>query len=113
MKIPVNESSLFTIIAVNEFLSIFKRLTKDQQSRIEKIKNQLKINPFVGKPLGSKWFREKKINGFRLFYLIYEKQRIVALISFSDKKLQQQTINAIRLRFEYYREEVLKLSPSV
>lgn len=103
----------FSIVAMNEFLSLFKRLTKDQQNRIEKIKNQLKTNPFVGKPLGSKWFREKKINGFRLFYLIYEKQRIVALISFSDKKLQQQTIDSIRMRFAEYKEVILKLNPSV
>lgn len=108
----MTDSPQYALIAVKEFLELFERLAKEQQTRIEKIKSQLKRNPYVGKPLGSKWFREKKIDGFRLFYLIYEEQKIVALISFSDKKRQQKTIDAIQSKFEYYKKEIMKINPS-
>ncbi len=107
------DSPQYALIAMNEFLELFRSLEGTHQKRIEKIKAQLKSNPFVGKPLGSKWFREKKINGFRLYFLIYEKQKIVSLISFSDKKSQQKTIDEIRLRFEQYKEGIMKINPSV
>ena len=56
----------YRIFATETFEKDFKKLAKDEKARIEKIKEQLKQNPFAGKPLGYKFFREKKINGNRL-----------------------------------------------
>jgi len=81
----------------------------DFNRQIEKIEDQLEINPYVGKPLGTKWFREKKISEYRVYYLIYEDLKAVYMITLSGKKDQQRTINTIRLFLNKYREEIEKL----
>ena len=81
----------------------------DFKEQVEKIEDQLKINPYAGKPLGTKWFREKKISNYRVYYLIYEDLKAVYIITLSGKKDQQKTINTIRLFLNKYREEIEKL----
>lgn len=55
------------------------------------------MNPFsIGKSLSYKWFRELKNEGFRVYYLIYEKEIIVLFVGVSDKKSQQRVINIIK-----------------
>jgi len=36
--------------------------------RIDKIIVQLKINPFIGKSLSYQFFREKRVNGKRIYF---------------------------------------------
>ena len=60
---------MYEIYTTESFLGEYDRLSKNEKSRIDKIKEQLKINPYVGKPLGYKFFREKRINGRRLYHL--------------------------------------------
>lgn len=103
---------MYQILVSKNFLEKLSGLSKDQQTRIGKIKEQLRENPFVGKPLGYKWFREKKIEGFRLYFLIYEREVCVLMVDFSNKKQQQATINAIIQLFAQYREEVMKYRAS-
>ena len=72
-------------------------------SEIQNFEIKLSENPFVGKPLGLVFFREKKLNGRRVYYLIYEKFVIVLMVAISDKKTQQPTIEAIKNKLnEYY-----------
>lgn len=85
-----------------------KKLSKEEQKQIEHIEQQLKTNPFVGKPLGYKFFREKKIKGRRIYFLIYEELVMVLLVGQSDKKDQQATINLIKGRIPEYYEAVKK-----
>ena len=74
--------------------------------RVEKIKKQLIESPYTGKPLGYPFFREKKINGLRLYFLIYEDYKIVYIITLSNKKEQQATINTIKMFLEKYKQHV-------
>ena len=67
-------------------------------------------NPYVGKPLGTKWFREKKFNVFRIYYLIYEDLKAVYVITLSGKKDQQKVINTIRHFLDKYRDEIEDLT---
>tara|TARA_Y100000310_G_scaffold320396_1_gene376821 strand:- start:15 stop:275 length:261 start_codon:yes stop_codon:yes gene_type:complete len=53
---------------------------------------QLTINPYVGKPLGNKFLREKKIVGKRVYYLINEGKKEVRFMSISGNKDQQRII---------------------
>ena len=48
-----------------------KKLDKPEIMRIEKFEQHLKNEPFSGKPLGYRSFREKKFDGKRLLFLIY------------------------------------------
>jgi len=71
----------------NKLIPIEKQ--NDVKRRIEK----LKMNPYVGKPLGSKYFREIKLDKFRVYFKIYEEKILILLLTVSDKKHQQETID--------------------
>ncbi len=72
--------------------------------RIDSICEELKINPFVGKPLGYSFLREKKYEDKRIYYLIYEEIKVVLLVSVSNKKTQQETIETIKDSFEEFKK---------
>ena len=96
----------YEIRTTAEFWTDYEKLSKSEQERIDKVKEQLKTNPYVGKPLGYKFFREKRVDGKRLYYLVYEDVIVVLLVTLSDKKAQQATIDAIKRAFEIYRKDV-------
>ena len=66
-------------------------------------------NPYVGKPLGVRWFREKKLSKYRVHYLIYEDLKAVYIITLSGKKDQQKVINTIRHFLDKYKEEIERM----
>lgn len=66
-------------------------------------------NPFAGKPLGAKWFREKKFKNKRIYFLIFEEKQSVYLVNISDKKDQQKIINSIWMLLDSYKKELLEL----
>tara|TARA_Y100000310_G_C20460848_1_gene705283 strand:+ start:385 stop:699 length:315 start_codon:yes stop_codon:yes gene_type:complete len=76
------------------------------KQQIDRFEEQLKENPYVGKPLGVRWFREKKLDLYRMYYLIYQDLNAVYIITLSAKKDQQKIINTIRHFLEQYREEI-------
>ncbi len=76
------------------------------QKRVDKIEDQLVKNPYVGDPLNVKWFREKKIEKYRIYYIIYEDLESVFMVAISEKKDQQKVINTIRLLFDFLRDEI-------
>ena len=80
---------------------------------LDKIEDQLSENPYTGDPLGARWFREKKHNGFRVYYLVYENVKSVYMVGISGKKDQQKVINTIRLLLEFYRKEIEELVKTI
>jgi len=94
------------IFATLEFEKDFKKLDNAIQSQVRKEIEQLKENPFVGKPLGYEFFREKKALGYRIYYLIYEESVVVFLAAISNKKQQQKAIKTIKALIPFYREEI-------
>ncbi len=83
-----------------------KKLDNIYQQRVLKFEQELKTNPYLGKPLGFIFFREKKFNGNRLLYLIYEEHKIIFLITITNKKLQQSEINIIKKNLDKYKETI-------
>lgn len=77
--------------------------------RVDKIEDELVENPHSGKPLGAKWFREKRYNKYRIYYLIYDDIKAVFMVAISEKKNQQKVINTIKLLLDFFREELQKL----
>ena len=96
----------YKIFIEEEFEREFKKLDAAEQARILKVREQIKENPFVGKPLGYEWFREKHLNGKRLYWLVYENLKAVLVVALSDKKTQQLTINAIKMALDYYKSKI-------
>lgn len=60
----------------------------------------------VGDPLKYPFFREKKVGGKRVYFLIYSDIRAVLMVGISDKKEQQETIDDIKGRLEEYHEVI-------
>lgn len=99
---------MFKIFTTDEFDKLFGKLDNSIQKQIEKEIEQLETNPYVGKPLGYNFFREKKIKNYRVYYLIYEEHIVVFVITLSDKKNQQKAIDTIKTLMPFYREEIKK-----
>lgn len=99
---------MFRVFTTKEFDNDFRKLDSSIQEKIDKEIEQLEINPYVGKPLGYKFFREKKVKNYRFYYLIYEEHVVVFIIAISTKKDQQATINTIKSLIPYYKEEIRK-----
>ncbi|MCK5625063.1 hypothetical protein KAI04_04440 [Candidatus Pacearchaeota archaeon] len=101
---------MFRLFTTKEFDNDFLKLDNSDKKRIEKIMHKLKKKgEVVGKPLGRKYFREKKFGNKRLYFLIYKTQLIVLAVGISNKKMQQNTINKILLELNNYEEYIKKL----
>jgi len=98
----------FKIYTTEEFDKLFNKLDADIQGQIRKEINQLELNPYVGKPLGYRFFREKKVKNYRIYYLIYNEYLVVFIITLSRKKDQQNAINSIKKLIPLYRQEIEK-----
>ena len=93
----------------NTFDKALENLHKNIQNYVGKIENQLVENPYVGAPLGVKWFREKRFEKYRIYYLIYEDLQSVFIVAISEKKDQQKTINTIKLLTDLFKQELKSL----
>ncbi|MBI5253482.1 MAG: hypothetical protein HY930_03680 [Euryarchaeota archaeon] len=52
---------MYRVYSTETFDRQVRKLSKEEQKQVERIEHQLKINPFVGRPLGYVFFREKRI----------------------------------------------------
>lgn len=96
----------FKVYRTNTFEEEFRSLSKSEQGRVKNFEAKLSENPFVGRPLSYEFFREKRLNGKRVYYLIYEEFIIVLMTAVSDKKTQQATIDAIIDKLDEYRNSI-------
>ena len=100
---------MFRIFKSATFDNDFDKLDNSEQKRIDRILNQLlERGGEVGKPLsGLSFFKEKKFDGKRLYFLVYENLQVVLVLAVSDKKAQQTTINLILRDLAQYQQYVL------
>ncbi len=92
------------VVSTEEFDTWERLLPKEYQERIQDIIAELKITTHVGKPLGYPFFREKKIGGYRIYFLVYDDIQTVLLVTISDKKTQQDVIDHIKEQLDFYRD---------
>ena len=76
----------FRIFRAATFDRELAKYPADVQMWVDKMEQQLAENPFAGDPLRVPWFREKKKNKYRLYYLIYEDLRTVFMVGISERK---------------------------
>lgn len=81
-----------------------KLLNKKELGEVDEIIKQLKSNPKIGKPLTYPFLREKRIKDKRIYFLLYEEIAIVLLVSSSDKKTQQDTIDEIKTHLNEFKK---------
>ena len=94
----------YEIYETETFSRIFESLTGKEREWICKMKIQLEANPKAGKPLGFGWFREKKFENKRLYFIVSLKKPRILLVSFASKKEQQKIIGYVTLHKEEYVE---------
>lgn len=92
----------YVVLETEAFAKLFCTLNNKEKEWIKKMIDQLKENANVGKPLGFNWFREKKFEGKRLYYLIYKNSNSILLVAFGNKKDQQKIISYIIRNKERY-----------
>lgn len=90
-----------------------KKLSPDEQERVKHIEQELKETPYDGKPLGYEFFREKKFDGKRLIFLVYEPHIAIFLVTITDKKMQQKVVDIIKSNLDVYKEELEKILKSI
>ncbi len=96
----------YRIFITEQFEKDFNKLDNSLQRQIGKEIQQLESNPHSGKPLVYAFLREKKVRNYRIYYLIYEQYVVVFVVAVSNKKDQQEAINAIKKLIPYYREKI-------
>ena len=101
---------MFRLFTTSEFDNDFLKLDESDKKKVRKIMDELKTKGFdVGKPLGRKYFREKKFGNKRLYFLVYKNELIALAVGISNKKMQKDTINKILLELKNYEEFIKKL----
>ena len=96
------------VFSTEEFDNVEKTLPAFYQLRIEAFIKQLKKSSQIGQPLGYSYFREKKMDKFRLYFLVYDELDSILLVTISSKKTQQKTINEIKENLDSYNEIIKK-----
>ena len=85
----------YAVYTTETFEKEIIKLADSDKKIINKIFLQLKENPYVGKQIKYKFFREKKIREKRIYYLVYDDLSSVLVVAFGGKKVQQETIDKI------------------
>ncbi len=104
---------MFRVFRANWYEKKLKKLSPNEQERVKIMEQGLKKNPYDGKPLGYKFFREKKFDGKRLIFLVYDVYKTIFLITITDKKMQQKVIELIRANLDVYKEELERILKSI
>ena len=100
---------IYRVFRSDHYNKKLEKIDASEQDRIKKFEQMLKEQPFSGKPLGYKFFREKKFNGKRMLFLVYEEYKCIFLITITHKKAQQHEIDLIKANLDIYKEELKKL----
>lgn len=100
---------MFRVFRAEWYEKKLLKLSPKEQERVNQFEQGLKQNPFQGKPLGYTFFREKKFNGKRMYFLVYESHQAVFIITIGNKKAQQQVIDVIKANLDIYKEQMEKI----
>ncbi len=96
----------YEIRSTKEFDDDYYALDNSERIKIDAKVKKLSEQPWIGKPLGYSWFRELKLNGKRVYFLIYMQKLTILLVAMSDKKTQQSMIDTIKEKFDEYKSFV-------
>lgn len=100
---------MYRVFRTEGYEELFEKLDNREKEMVRNIERQLEEQPFSSKQLGLYFFREKKFEGKRVLFLIYEKHAIVLLVFITRKKTQQRDIDFIKNNLESFGELVKKI----
>lgn len=103
---------MFRRVTLHTYKNQLKKWPLSQQDQAEKLTNRLKEQPYSGKSLGYRFFRELKIKERRIYFLVYDDLQLILLVATSDKKDQTTTISYIKNNLPEFKELARKISRS-
>jgi len=90
----------------DSFSDAMKACSWVEREWVEVVKNLLRENLLVGDPLRYSWFREKRLKGRRVYFVINESTKKALFVAIGGKKGKQQIINHIIAYKEEYLDEL-------
>ena len=100
----------YAVYTTETFDKEVEEFEQDKRERVNKLFPKLRDNPYTGDQVRFKFFREKRIDEKRVYFLVYDDIKIVLFVGTSDKKDQQKTINHISQHFVDFRKYAEKLA---
>jgi len=102
--------NMYRVFKIHRFeKSAQKLFTSSELLEVQRLVRDLKEGAVIGKPLSYPFFREKKICGKRVYFLVYEDFKIVFLVNASDKGHQQKTIDEIKALLPHFKKEAERI----
>lgn len=86
----------YKIIGTETYEREISKLDRAEKEAVDKIPERLSEDPYIGKPLGYYFLREKRIREKRIYYLVYEELKVILLVATSSKRDQQRIIDFIK-----------------
>lgn len=97
----------FRIFKTATYDEDYAKLDHSEQLRVDALVDSLfQHGAATGRPLTVPFFREKKFGGKRILYLVYASLFTILLVTITDKKAQQATINEILLHLDEYKSYI-------
>ena len=91
------------------YQEVILKMSSNDQNRIDNLVQQFTQNPYVGDSLQIRSIREKRFDGKRIYYVVFDDLKSVLIVALSDKKIQQRTIDSIKSRLNDYREYIISI----
>jgi hypothetical protein len=102
---------MYAVFRTQKYEKLFNKvLSSHEQREIEDFELKLAERPYLGDSLGTPFFREKKIDGKRVYFIIYDDLKVVCMMRISTKKNQQETIDEIKRQMYLNKEFVKQLA---
>jgi len=92
---------MYKIYWTEDFVATFSKIDNSEKLWIRAQEIQLQQS-VTGKPLGIKWFREKKAGDKRLYFLFSEMNKVILFVAYGSKGEQKTMIREIREDMEDY-----------
>ncbi|MFH0970127.1 MAG: hypothetical protein V1776_01555 [Candidatus Diapherotrites archaeon] len=99
----------FIIFRTPLFKEQFDRLSEYEKERVRRFILQIHMRgDSTGKPLRYRFFLEKKFDGRRMYFLVYQEWSAVLMVAIGNKKTQDKDILATLEQLPVYREFIRK-----
>jgi hypothetical protein len=101
---------MYLVFHTRKYEKLFiKLLSTHEQREVEDFERKIAEHPYLGDPLGTPFFREKKIDGKRVYFIINDMCEGIFMIRIGTKKDQKSAIKETRNQLQYYQEYIKQL----
>jgi len=89
---------MYNVFHTTDYDKLLKKLDLLYQQLLFQFERRLTLDPYIGKPLGYVYFREKKFDDYRALFAVNSEARRITMLTIVDKRDQKEVINLLRKR---------------